>query len=87
MNLEDKKVELHEYIRFVKDEIKKSEDLKPQHGFWIGAQTLELTFETTTETSKGVGVKIYVLSGEGKKKQQNIQTVKIGLVTQEYKQS
>lgn len=82
---ESEKVELHDYIKFIKDEVRKSEENKPEEGFWIGAQSLEMTFQTTTEVSKEGGLKIYVVSAEGKKKQQIIQTVKISFVTQEFK--
>lgn len=85
MSTEDKKVELHEYIKFIKNEVKKSEDEKPKEGFWIGAQSLEITFQTTTEVSKEAGLKIYVLSAKGEKIQQTIQTVKINLTTQEFR--
>ena len=85
MSTEDKKVELHEYIKFIKDEVKKSENDKPKEGFWIGAQSLEITFKTTTEVSKEGGLKIYFLSAKGEKKQQTIQTVKINLITQEFR--
>lgn len=85
MGTEDKKVELHEYIKFIKDEVKKSEDEKPKEGFWIGAQSLEITFQTTTEVSKEAGLKIYVLSAKGEKIRQTIQTVKINLTTQEFR--
>jgi hypothetical protein len=79
------KIELNEYIKFIKDEVKKSETDKPKEGFWIGAQSLEMAFETTTEVNKECGLKIYVLSAEGKKKEQLVQTVKITFVTQEFK--
>jgi len=85
LSTEDKKVELHEYIKFIKNEVKKSEDEKPKEGFWIGAQSLEITFQTTTEVSKETGLKIYVLSAKGEKIQQTIQTVKINLTTQEFR--
>jgi hypothetical protein len=85
MNVEDKKVELHEYIKFIKNEVKKSEDEKPKEGFWIGAQSLEITFQTTTEVSKEAGLKIYILSTKGEKIQQTVQTVKINLATQEFR--
>jgi hypothetical protein len=85
LSTEDKKVELHEYIKFIKNEVKKSEDEKPKEGFWIGAQSLEITFQTTTEVSKEAGLKIYVLSAKGEKIQQTIQTVKINLTTQEFR--
>lgn len=85
MSSNEKKVELNEYIKFIKNEIKKSETEKPKEGFWIGAQSLEMTFETTTEISKEGGLKIYVLSAEGKKKEQLVQTVKITFATQEFK--
>lgn len=80
----EKKVELNEYIKFIKSEIEKSETEKPRKGFWIGAQTLEMTFQTTTEIDKVGGLKIYVLSVEGKKKEQLVQTVKITFTTQEF---
>ena len=80
-----KKVELHEYIKFIKEEVKKSEDPRPDIGFWIGAQSLEITFETTTEVDKKGGLRIYFLSAEGEKKKRLVQTVKITLVTQEFK--
>lgn len=76
---------MSEYIKYIKDEVKKSESEKPKEGFWIGAQTLEMTFQTTTEVSREGRLKIYVLSAEGKKKEQVIQTVKIGFITQEFK--
>ena len=85
MGIEDKKVELHEYIKFIKNEVKKSEDEKPKEGFWIGAQSLEITFQTTTEVSKEAGLKIYILSAKGEKVQQTVQTVKINLATQEFR--
>jgi len=85
LSTEDKKVELHEYIKFIKDEVKKSEDEKPKEGFWIGAQSLEIAFQTTTEVSKEAGLKIYLLSAKGKKAQQTVQTVKINLTTQEFR--
>lgn len=85
MSTEDKKVELHEYIKFIKNEVKKSEDEKPKEGFWIGAQSLEITFQTTTEVSKEAGLKIYVLSAKGEKIQQTVQTVKINLATQDFR--
>ena len=85
MSSEEKKVELNEYIRFIKDEVKKSESEKPNEGFWIGAISLEMTFQTTTEISKEGGLKIYVLSAEGKAKTQISQTVRISFVTQEFK--
>jgi hypothetical protein len=76
-------VELHEFIKFIKEEIKKSEDPKPSEGFWIGAQTLEITFQTVTEVDKKGGLKVLLLSAEGEKKAKTIQTLKIVLVTQE----
>jgi len=45
-------VELNEFIRFVKEEVRNSEDPKPENGFWTGAQSLEITFETVTEIKK-----------------------------------
>ena len=83
----DRNVELHEFIRFVKEEVKKSEDPKPKEGFWIGAQSLEITFQTITEVDKKGGLKIFLLSAEGEKKKKMVQTVKINLVTQEFKPS
>ena len=80
-----KNVELHEYIRFIKEEVEKSEDPKPDRGFWIGAQSLEITFQTVTEVDTKGGLKIFLLSAEGKKKEQKVQTVKINLATQEFK--
>jgi hypothetical protein len=85
LSKEDRKVELHEYIKFIKAEVKKSEDEKPKEGFWIGAQSLEISFQTTTEVSKEGGLKIYFLSAKGEKIQQEIQTVKINLITQEFR--
>lgn len=80
----NKNVELHEFIKFVKEEVRKSEDPKPREGFWIGAQSLEITFQTTTEVIKGGGLKIYLLSVEGEKEEKTVQTVKVNLVTQEF---
>jgi hypothetical protein len=85
LSTEDKKVELYEYIKFIKDEVKKSENEKPKEGFWIGAQSLEIIFQTTTEVSKEAGLKIYLLSAKGEKAQQTVQTVKINLTTQEFR--
>jgi len=82
-----KNVELHEYIRFIKEEVKKSEDLKPDKGFWIGAQSLEIAFETVTEIDKKGGLKIFLISTEGEKKERLVQTVKISLVTQDFQES
>jgi len=80
-----KNVELHEYIKFIKEEVKKSEDPKPEKGFWIGAQSLEITFQTVTEVDKKGGLKIFLLSAEGEQKKRLVQTVKISLVTQDFK--
>lgn len=82
--MEKKNVELNEFIRFIKEEVKKSEDPKPEKGFWIGAQSLEITFETVTEIDKKGGLKIILISAEGEKKEKTVQTVKISLVTQEF---
>jgi hypothetical protein len=81
----NKDVELHEFIRYVKKEVEKSEDPKPKIGFWIGANSLEITFETITEVDKKGGFRIYLLSAEGKKKDKTVQTVKINLVTQDFR--
>lgn len=81
----EKNVELHEFIKFVKSEVKKSEDPKPKEGFWIGSQSLEITFETVTEIDKRGGLKIYLLSAEGEKKKKTIQKVKVNLTTQDFK--
>ena len=83
MNSEEKKVELNDYIKFIKNEVKKSETEKPKEGFWMGAESLEITFETTTEVSKEGGLKIYILSAKGETKNKLVQTVKINFVTQE----
>jgi hypothetical protein len=77
-------VELHDFIKFIKEEVKKSETEKPEKGFWIGAQSLEMTFETVTEVNKKGGLKIYLLSAEREKKQKSVQTVKINFVTQAF---
>lgn len=77
-------VELSEFIKFVKKEVEKSEDPKPKKGFWIGAQGLEITFETITEVDKKGGLKIYLLSAEGEKKKRTVQTVKVSFVTQDF---
>ena len=82
-----KEVELNEYIKYIKNEIKKSEDLKPQEGFWIGMQSAEITFQTTTEIEKEGGLKIFFFSGEASKKSQNIQTIKMTFVSQDLKQT
>ena len=76
-------VELHEYIRFIKEEVKKSEDPKPKEGLWIGAQSLSITFQTTTEIDERGGLKMFILSTEGEKKERAAQSVTINLVTQE----
>ena len=49
----------------------------------MGAESLEITFETTTEVSKEGGLKIYILSAKGETKNKLVQTVKIKFVTQE----
>ena len=53
--------------------------------FWIGANSLEITFETITEIDKKGGFRIYLVSAEGEKKDKTVQTVKINLVTQDFK--
>lgn len=78
-------VELYEFIKFIKEEVRKSEVPKPTEGFWIGAQSLEITFETVTEVEKGGKLKIFLLSVEGEKKDKMVQTVKINLVTQDFR--
>jgi len=80
-----KSVELHEYIRFIKEQVKKSEDSVPEEGFWIGAQSLEMTFQAVTEVDKKGGLRIFFLSAEAEKKRKTVQTVKISLVTQDFK--
>jgi len=80
-----RKVELHEFIKFIKEEVKKSEDPKPEEGFWIGAQSLEITFQTITEVDKKSGLRIFLLSAEGEKKEKTVQTVKVNFVTQNFK--
>jgi hypothetical protein len=77
-------VELNEFIKYVKKQVEKSEDPKPEKGFWIGAQSLEITFQTITEVDKKGGFRIYLLSAEGEKKDKTVQTVKINLVTQNF---
>jgi len=79
-----KNVELHEYIRFIKEQVEESEDPKPKKGFWIGATSLEITFQTVTEVDKKGDLKIFLLSAEGEKKEKTVQTVKINLVTQDF---
>lgn len=78
-------VELHKFIKHVKKEVERSEDPKPETGFWIGANSLEITFETITEVDKKGGFRIYLVSAEGEKKDKTVQTVKINLVTQNFK--
>jgi len=79
-----KEVELHDFIRYIKEEVKRSEDQKPREGgFWIGAQSLEIEFQTTTEVDKKGGLKILLLSAEGEKLDRSVQKVKINFVTQE----
>jgi hypothetical protein len=78
-------VELNKFIKYVKKEVEKSEDPKPETGFGIGAQSLEITFQTITEVDKKGGFRIYLLSAEGEKKDKTVQTVKINLVTQDFK--
>jgi len=80
-----KNIELNEFIRFIKEEVKKSEDPRPTKGFWIGAQTLEITFQTIIEIDKKGGLKVLLLSAEGEKKEKTVQTLKISLVTQDIK--
>lgn len=80
-----KNVELSKFINYIKDEVRKSEEPKPFEGFWIGASSLEITFETITEVKKGGGFRIYLLSAEGEKKNKTVQKVKINLVTQDIK--
>ena len=77
-------VELYEFIKFVKGQVHASEDPKPMAGFWIGVQTLEITFQTITEVDKKGQLKVFLLSAEGAKKEKTVQTVKINLVTQEF---
>ena len=79
-----KNIALHEYLRFIKEEVKKSEDPKPEKGFWIGAQSLEITFEVFTEIDKEGGISMYFLSAKGKKKEQSVQRVTISLATQDF---
>jgi len=67
-----RKVELHEFIKFIKEEVKKSEDPKPEEGFWIDAQSLEITFQTITEVDKKGGLRIFLLSAEGEKKEKTV---------------
>ncbi len=78
-------VELHDFIRFIKKEVTRSEDPKPLEGFWISAQSLEITFETVTEIDKKGGLKIFLLSAEGEERKKKVQTVKITFVTQDFK--
>jgi len=85
VNMMSKSVELHEYIRFIKEQVEESEDPKPEKGFWIGASSLEITFQTVTEVDKKGGLRIFLLSAEGEKKKKTVQTVKISLVTQDFK--
>lgn len=73
-------LELHEYIKFVKDQIAKSETEKPEKGFWIGAESLEITFQTKTEIGKEGGIKILVLSAGEEKKDEVTQTIKVNFV-------
>ena len=80
----NKNVELHEFIKYIKAEINKSEDPKPELGFWMGVQSLEITFQTITEVGARGGLKIFVLSAEGEKQEKTVQTVKINLVTQSF---
>jgi hypothetical protein len=51
---------------------------------WIGAQSLSITFQTTTEIDKRGGLKMFILSTEGEKKERAVQSVTINLVTQEF---
>lgn len=77
-------VELSEYIRYIKKQITQSEDPRPSKGFWIGMQSAEITFQTTTEVIKDGGLKIYFLSGQVSKADKTIQTIKMTFVTQHY---
>lgn len=85
MYILSRNVELHEYIRFIKEEVTKSEDPKPKKGFWIGAQSLEITFQVFTEVDKEGGISMYFLSAKGQKKEKLVQTVTITLVTQDFR--
>lgn len=80
-----KNVELSEFINYIKGQVRKSEEPKPSEGFWIGASSLEITFETITEVKRGGGLRIYLLSAEGEKKNRTVQKVTINLVTQDFK--
>jgi len=80
-----KNVELSEFINYIKGQVRKSEEPKPSEGFWIGASSLEISFETITEFKKGGGLKIFIISAEGEKKNKIVQKVKINLVTQDFK--
>lgn len=76
-------VTLSDFIEHVKAQIMASEDPKPPTGFWIGVQTVEITFETISEVLKGGGLKIYLFSAQGEKKDKTVQKIKINLVTQD----
>lgn len=85
MRIKLKEVELSEYIKYVKEEIKKSEDPRPEKGFWMGVQTTEISFQTTTDITKEGGLKIFFFSGGATKKDQTVQTIKMTFISQDYK--
>ncbi|MEM0328126.1 MAG: hypothetical protein QXU11_12465 [Thermoproteota archaeon] len=77
-------IELGRYLNYIKNQIKQSEWNRPEKGFWIGVQTVEVEIEAITEIDSSGGLKVYVLRGGISKKEQHIQRIKIGLVTQYY---
>lgn len=76
--------DLTEFIRDVKRQVRESEDPRPEKGFWIGVNGIELEVDAITESRKGGGVQIYVLHGEVEKSTKSTQRIKISLVTQDF---
>jgi hypothetical protein len=81
---ETKATDLTNFIRDVKRQVKESEDPRPEEGFWTGINSIELEVNAITEKKAGGGVKILILHGDAEVSTQQIQKVKIGLVTQDF---
>ena len=81
---ERKATDLTDFIRDVKRQVKESEDPQPEDGFWTGVNSIELEVNSITEEKVGGGIKILVLHGDAEVGTQQIQKVKIGLVTQDF---
>lgn len=76
--------DLTEFIRDVKKQITDSEDPRPEKGFWMGVQIVELEVDAITESKKGGGITVYVLHGEVEKTTKSTQRIKISMATQYY---